>query len=74
MKDDFVFVDEFISGMRWDAKYAIWDNFTGKPVDGYGVNRIVDTRALCAAMEKAQEKSVSAYRRFLRICCRFTGG
>ena len=26
-------------GIRWDAKYATWDNFTGKPVDGYLANR-----------------------------------
>ena len=35
MNSDFVFVDEFVPGIRWDAKYATWDNFTGKPVDGY---------------------------------------
>ena len=35
MKVDFAFVDELVSGVRWDAKYATWDNFTGKPVDGY---------------------------------------
>ena len=29
MTDEFVFVDEFVSGIRWDAKYATWDNFTG---------------------------------------------
>jgi D-alanyl-D-alanine dipeptidase len=59
MKDDFVFLDEFASGIRWDAKYATWDNFTGKPVDGYVANRIVGTRALCAALENAQEKAAS---------------
>ena len=42
--------------MRWDAKYATWDNFTGKPVDGYLANRIVGTRALCAALERARER------------------
>ncbi|MEM5817578.1 MAG: D-Ala-D-Ala dipeptidase VanX, partial [Desulfitobacterium hafniense] len=26
MKSDFVFVDELVSGIRWDAKYATWDN------------------------------------------------
>ncbi|RSN56130.1 D-Ala-D-Ala dipeptidase VanX [Amycolatopsis sp. WAC 04182] len=57
MKDDFVFVDEVVSGIRWDAKYATWDNFTGKPVDGYLVNRIVGTRAFCAALEKARDKA-----------------
>jgi zinc D-Ala-D-Ala dipeptidase len=57
MNADLVFVDEFAAGIRWDAKYATWDNFTGKPVDGYLANRIVGTRALCAALERAQEKA-----------------
>jgi D-alanyl-D-alanine dipeptidase len=57
VKADFVFVDEFTSGIRWDAKYATWDNFTGKPVDGYLANRIVGTRALCAALEQARGKA-----------------
>jgi D-alanyl-D-alanine dipeptidase len=48
MNDGFVFVDEFVPGIRWDAKYATWDNFTGKPLDGYLANRIVGTTALCA--------------------------
>lgn len=59
MKDDFVLVDEAVSGIRWDAKYATWDNFTGKPVDGYLANRIVGTRALCGALERAREKAES---------------
>ena len=59
MRDDFVFVDELVPGIRWDAKYAIWDNFTGKPVDGYLANRIVGTTALCAALERAREKAAS---------------
>ncbi|MEU4191858.1 D-Ala-D-Ala dipeptidase VanX [Kribbella sp. NPDC026611] len=54
LKSDFVYVDEVTSGIRWDSKYATWDNFTGKPVDGYLANRIVGTRALCDALEKAQ--------------------
>lgn len=60
MKDDFVFVDEFVSGIRWDAKYATWDNFIGKPVDGYISNRIVGTKTLCAALKKAQENAASS--------------
>jgi zinc D-Ala-D-Ala dipeptidase len=59
VKGDFVFVDELVPGVRWDAKYATWDNFTGKPVDGYLANRIVGTRALCAALEKARGKAAS---------------
>jgi zinc D-Ala-D-Ala dipeptidase len=59
MNDDFVYVDDWVPGVRWDAKYATWDNFTGKPVDGYLVNRIVGTRTLCAALEQAREKAAS---------------
>jgi D-alanyl-D-alanine dipeptidase len=57
--DDFVFVDQLVTGVRWDAKYATWDNFTGKPVDGYLANRIVGTTALCAALEAAQKRADS---------------
>jgi zinc D-Ala-D-Ala dipeptidase len=59
MSDDLVFVDEFVPGIRWDAKYATWDNFTGKPVDGYLANRIVGTRALCAGLERARDTAAS---------------
>jgi D-alanyl-D-alanine dipeptidase len=57
MRDDFVFIDECAPGVRWDAKYATWDNFTGKPVDGYLANRIVGTRALGAALERAHAEA-----------------
>jgi zinc D-Ala-D-Ala dipeptidase len=56
---DFVFVDDLVPGIRWDAKYATWDNFTGKPVDGYLANRIAGTRALCAALARARDKAAS---------------
>ncbi|WBB58887.1 D-Ala-D-Ala dipeptidase VanX [Streptomyces sp. WMMC500] len=59
MKDDFFYVDELVRGIRWDAKYATWDNFTGKPVDGYIANRIAGTRELCTALERARKKAES---------------
>jgi D-alanyl-D-alanine dipeptidase len=59
MNADFVFVDDLVPGIRWDAKYATWDNFTGKPVDGYHANRIVGTTALCAALARAQASAES---------------
>jgi D-alanyl-D-alanine dipeptidase len=55
----FAFVDELVPGIRWDAKYATWDNFTGKPVDGYLANRIVGTTALCAALGRAQQAAAA---------------
>ena len=59
MNGEFFFVDELVSGLRWDAKYATWDNFTGKPVDGYEANRIVGAKALCAALARAREEAAS---------------
>lgn len=59
MKHGFAFLDEAAPGIRWDAKYATWDNFTGKPVDGYLANRIVGTHALCAALQSAQDKAAT---------------
>lgn len=59
MNDQLVFVDEYVSGIYWDAKYATWDNFTGKPVDGYLANRIVGTRPLCAALRRARAEAAS---------------
>ena len=59
MQTDFSYVDEAVPGVRWDAKYATWDNFTGKPVDGYLVNRIVGSNALCEALAAARDKAAS---------------
>jgi len=59
MEPGFVFLDEVLSGVRWDAKYATWDNFTGTPVDGYEVNRIVGSRALADALMAAKTKAAA---------------
>jgi D-alanyl-D-alanine dipeptidase len=59
MNDDFAFVDEVVPGIRWDAKYATWDNFTGKPVDGYLANRVIGTRSLCTALQRAQDEAAT---------------
>jgi D-alanyl-D-alanine dipeptidase len=53
MHRGFVFLDEVLTGVRWDAKYATWDNFTGTPVDGYEVNRIVGSDELAGALQCA---------------------
>ncbi|MGH9091303.1 MAG: D-Ala-D-Ala dipeptidase VanX [Acidimicrobiales bacterium] len=57
MNGAFAFVDELVPGIRWDAKYATWDNFTGKPVDGYLANRIAGTRELCTALAEVRERA-----------------
>jgi len=53
MEAGFVFLDEALPGIRWDAKYATWDNFTGAPVDGYEANRVVGSCALADALHGA---------------------
>lgn len=57
MEKGFVFLDEMLPGVRWDAKYATWDNFTGKPVDGYLVNRVAGTFELAVALQHVQEQA-----------------
>jgi D-alanyl-D-alanine dipeptidase len=57
MEKGFVFLDEALPGVRWDAKYATWDNFTGTPVDGYEVNRIVGSYALADALQEAKTRA-----------------
>jgi D-alanyl-D-alanine dipeptidase len=57
MENGFVFLDEVLPGIRWDAKYATWDNFTGKPVDGYEVNRVAGAYALAEALLKAKKRA-----------------
>jgi len=52
-------VDEVVPGIRWDAKYATWDNFTGKPVDGYLTNRIVGTAELGDALRLVQDAAAA---------------
>jgi zinc D-Ala-D-Ala dipeptidase len=57
VNDPLVYVDEHVSGVYWDAKYATWDNFTGRPVDGYLANRIVGSQPLCAALAAARDEA-----------------
>ncbi len=59
LPDGFVYLDEAVPGVRWDAKYATSDNFTGAPVDGYLANRIVGTRELCAALGLVQAEAAA---------------
>lgn len=59
MKKGFTFLDEAVPGIRWDSKYATWDNFTGQPVEGYETNRIIVSDALAAALFRANAKAAS---------------
>ena len=55
LPNGFVFMDEIIPGILWDAKYAGEDNFVGQPIDGYCVNRIAGTKELAEALIKARD-------------------
>lgn len=57
MERGFVFLDEAVPGIRWDAKYATWDNFTGGPVDGYQVNRVVGSDELARGLREARDRA-----------------
>lgn len=53
MENGFVYLDEFLPGVKWDAKYAGNDNFMGRPADGYFANRIVLHRDAAEAFKGA---------------------
>lgn len=55
LPEGFVYLDEAVPGVYWDAKYASSDNFTGAPVDGYSANRIACSKKLAAALIKARD-------------------
>jgi zinc D-Ala-D-Ala dipeptidase len=59
VEEGFVFLDDVLSGARWDAKYATADNFTGAPVDGYAVDRVVGSGALADALLEAQTRAAA---------------
>lgn len=59
MRKGFTFLDEAVPGIRWDSKYATWDNMTGKPMEGYEVNRIIVSEELGKALLKAREEAAA---------------
>ncbi len=62
MLEGFVYMDEALPGIFWDAKYTTEDNFTGAAVDGYRINRVVGTHEMAEALGKA--KNLAAVRGF----------
>lgn len=65
LKNGFVYLDEAVPGVLWDAKYAGNDNFVGESVDGYRVPRVVGTKELAEALILAQEAAGRAGCRLL---------
>ncbi len=53
LPEGFVYLDEAVRGVTWDAKYATADNVTGAPVPGYETNRIALSLEMVAPLKKA---------------------
>ena len=66
LPNGFVYLDEALPGVFWDAKYATDDNFTGSVVPGYRVNRVVGSRELADALRVAHKTArAKGYELFL---------
>lgn len=89
LEKGFVYLDEAVEGVLWDAKYFSCDNFVGAQVDGYHANRVVGTaqmaRALCRVRDAAAQMKLrlmlwDAYRpqravvHFMRWCAQQEDG
>ena len=65
LPEGFVYLDEAVRGIRWDARYAGDNNFLGRPADGYRVNRVVCSlacaRALIPAQKSAEEEGLGLF-------------
>lgn len=55
LPEGFVYLDEAVPGVYWDAKYASEDNFTGAVVAGYAANRIACSERMAAALMTARD-------------------
>lgn len=60
MHSGFVWLDEAVPRVRWNAPYATCHNFTGAPVDGYRVNRVAGTLPLAQALCRVAELALDA--------------
>ena len=57
LPNGFVYMDEAVRDIFWDAKYAGSDNFVGAPVDGYATGRVVGTKELAEALCRVRDKA-----------------
>lgn len=55
LEKGFVYIDEVIPGLLWDARYFGSNNFMGRPADGYRANRVVCTYEAALALKIASE-------------------
>ncbi|MDD4494489.1 MAG: M15 family metallopeptidase [Eubacteriales bacterium] len=55
LKSGFIYLDELIPEIKVELMYFSLDNFTGRAVDGYEVNRCIITYKAGLALKKAQD-------------------
>lgn len=60
LPEGFVYLDEALSGVAWDAKYATRDNFTGQVVDGYASNRVALAQKMVGPLSRARDLAAGA--------------
>lgn len=65
LPEGFVYLDEAISGVAWEAKYATRDNFTGAQVPGYEANRIAISTEMVTPLQKAASAAAASGYRLL---------
>lgn len=59
LPDGFVYLDEALDGVLWDARYAGSKNFTGAPVEGYEADRIALSVAMVAPLRCARDLALN---------------
>ena len=58
LPEGFVYVDEVISGVVYDIRYAGKYNFIGSPIDGYEASRAILSKPAANALAKVQQELI----------------
>lgn len=61
-KEAFVDIGKTIPSIKLDVRYAVDDNFVGKPIDGYNAEKIFITREAAVSLRAIQEELQAAHR------------
>ncbi len=56
LHENFVLIKDFIPSITIEMRYATNNNFTGRPIPGYGSREAVITIATASALKKVQKK------------------
>ena len=56
LHENFVLIKDFIPSITIEMRYATNNNFTGRPIPGYGSREAVITTATASALKKVQKE------------------